>query len=163
MMSSVIIGIDPGPTHSAYLQLRDGKIHDHAKLENSILLDIIGSLHPAIGTRGQDRLVAVEFLQSFGMPVGKEVFETAYFIGRIQQVASDCKVRLAPVYRKEVVLHHCQSPRAKDANVRQAMLDRWGPQGTKKAPGATYGISADIWSALAIATYAMDCEVDDNE
>jgi hypothetical protein len=41
--------------------------------------------------------------------------------------------------------------KAKDANIRQALIDKIGPQGTKKDPGPTYGISKDVWSALAIA------------
>lgn len=155
----IIIGIDPGTVESAYVQLRNGKIHDHAKVENRHLLDVISSLDLPYHWGDGGRMIAIEFLQSFGMPVGKEVFETAYLIGRIQQCAIDRKVEVLPVYRKQVVLHHCGSPRAKDANIRQAMLDRWGPQGTKKTPGPTYGIKADVWSALAIASYALDQQV----
>ena len=150
----IIIGIDPGPVESAYVELLDGAITDHGKVNNGVLLRFAqtwDSIHKP-GTV----VFAVEFLQSYGMPVGKEVFETAYLIGRIQQCAIDRKIEVLPVYRKQVVLHHCGSPRAKDANIRQAMLDRWGPQGTKKTPGPTYGIKADVWSALAIASYALD-------
>ena len=59
-------------------------------------------------------------------------------------------------YRKQIVMHHCNDARAKDKNIRQAMIDRFGEPGTKKNPGGTYGISKDIWSALAIAAYALD-------
>jgi hypothetical protein len=60
------------------------------------------------------------------------------------------------VFRKDVKLHLCNSPRAKDANVRQALLDRLGPQGTKKAPGPTYGVKSHEWAALAVAVYGWD-------
>ena len=43
---------------------------------------------------------------------------------------------------------------AKDANVRQRLLDLVGPRGTKKAHGPTYGISGDEWAALAVAVTA---------
>jgi hypothetical protein len=60
------------------------------------------------------------------------------------------------VYRRDVKLHLCHSPRAKDANVRQALIDRLGPQGTKKNPGPTYGMKSHLWAALAVGVYAMD-------
>jgi len=46
--------------------------------------------------------------------------------------------------------------RAKDANIRQALLDLIGPQGTKKTPGPTYGIKSHTWAALAVAVYAAN-------
>ena len=67
------------------------------------------------------------------------------------------------VYRKDVKMHLCGSMRAKDTNIRQAIIDRYPasgggkcPQiGTKKEPGPLYGVSKDIWSALAVAiTYS---------
>jgi hypothetical protein len=44
--------------------------------------------------------------------------------------------------------------RAKDANIRQALIDKIGPQGTKAQPGPTYGIKSHSWAALAVAVYA---------
>ncbi len=41
-------------------------------------------------------------------------------------------------------------------NIRQALIDRFGPPGKKKAPGATYGLSGDMWSALAVAVTFTD-------
>jgi hypothetical protein len=55
-----------------------------------------------------------------------------------------------------VKLHLCNSPRAKDGNVRQALIDRVGPQGTKKGQGPTYGIKSHEWAALAVAVYGWD-------
>jgi hypothetical protein len=46
--------------------------------------------------------------------------------------------------------------RAKDANIRQALLDLIGPQGTKAQPGPTYGIKSHTWAALAVAVYAAN-------
>ena len=66
------------------------------------------------------------------------------------------------VYRTQVKLHICGTARAKDSNVRQALMDRYGSTrelaiGKKKTPGPLYGFSADMWSALAIAlTYKED-------
>jgi hypothetical protein len=46
--------------------------------------------------------------------------------------------------------------RAKDQNIRQALIDRLGPPGTKKNPGPTYGVTSHMWSALAVAVTAHD-------
>jgi hypothetical protein len=92
-------------------------------------------------------------IASYGMAVGKEVFETCVWIGRFVEVA---RVEPRLVYRRDAKLHLCHSPRAKDANVRQALIDRLGPQGTKKNPGPTYGMRSHLWAALAVAVYAGD-------
>jgi hypothetical protein len=65
-----------------------------------------------------------------------------------------------------VKLHLCGTNKAKDANVRQALLDmfpRTGggavPQvGTKKEPGPLYGISTHAWPALGVAITALGRE-----
>jgi len=58
-----------------------------------------------------------------------------------------------------VKLHLCGSARAKDTNIRQALIDRYGGSaaiGKKAAPGPLYGVSKDVWSALAVAVTAAD-------
>jgi hypothetical protein len=64
------------------------------------------------------------------MPVGAEVFETIYWSGRFAEaygVEHDARIT-----RIDVKMHLCHSPRAKDGNVRQALIDRFGKPGTKK-------------------------------
>lgn len=65
----------------------------------------------------------------------------------------------SPLPRRAVKLALCGDSRAKDANIRQALIDRFGGSaaiGRKAAPGPLYGISRDVWSALAIAvTYTI--------
>ena len=57
------------------------------------------------------------------------------------------------IYRLDEKLNLCQDSRAKDANIRQALIDRFasgtpnGGKGTKKAPGWFYGFSDDVWQA----------------
>ena len=57
-------------------------------------------------------------------------------------------------------VHHCHSARAKDSNIRQALLDRFGGKdiavGTKADQGPLYGIKKDVWSALAIGVYHLE-------
>lgn len=94
-----------------------------------------------------DQLV-LEMVQSFGMSVGKEIFETVFWIGRFFQTAKGAANR---IYRKEVKSYLCGSMKAKDGNIRQALIELIGPQGTKKAKGPTYGVKADEWQALGVA------------
>jgi hypothetical protein len=93
----------------------------------------------------------IEKIACMGMAVGEDVFETVFWSGRFCQASWS----FDRVTRAEAKMHLCGSMRAKDANIRQALIDKLGPQGTKKNPGPTYGISKHLWSALAVAvTYA---------
>ncbi len=137
-----ILSIDPGTFDSAfvYWDAEKKEIIDKGILKN---LDILTYIQEAT----YDALV-IEAIASYGMPVGKEVFTTCIWIGRFWQ-ASHYPVHL--IYRKEVKSFLCGSMKAKDGNIRQALIDLVGPQGTKKAPGPTYKVHADEWSALALA------------
>jgi len=67
------------------------------------------------------------------MPVGKEVFDTCVWIGRFQQIALP-NVDTKFIYRKDEKMNICNSMKAKDSNIRQALIDRFGAVGTKKNP-----------------------------
>jgi hypothetical protein len=144
-----VYAIDPGPTQSAYVVWDGRQIFTKGIVLNEILLndlrtsrDYCCDLCP----------VAVEMIASYGMAVGKETFETCVMIGRIAELCHD-KRAFHRVYRKDVKMHLCQSMRAKDSNVRQALVDKHGLPGTKKAPGRLYGIGSHLWAALAVADY----------
>ena len=102
--------------------------------------------------------LAVEMIASYGMPVGREVFETCVFIGRLLQqwYQTHPPSTAQLVYRKDVKMHLCGSPRAKDAHIRQALLDKLGPVGTKKEKGPLYGVKSHAWAALAVAVTALN-------
>ncbi len=147
---SVILAIDPGPEKSAYVFL------DYAGgVSGEIVLneDIFRIFGIFSDTRNH---LAVEMIASYGMPVGKEVFETCVWIGKFIQAWGRPYTK---IYRKDVKLHLCGSPRAKDSNIRQALIDRFGGKekaiGTKKKRGPLYGFKSDMWAALSVAvTYA---------
>lgn len=103
--------------------------------------------------------VVIEGIESFGMAVGKEVFETVFWSGRFAEKAGV----FHRVFRKQVKLHLCGSMKAKDPNIRQALIDRFGGVegkakaiGKKAEPGPLYGIKSHIWSALAVAVTYSD-------
>ena len=71
---------------------------------------------------------------SYGMPVGKEVFDTCVWIGIYVQQAHELGKSTEFIYRKDEKMNICHSMKAKDSNIRQALIDRFGQVGTKKNP-----------------------------
>lgn len=150
---TILLAIDPGNEQSGFC-IYNGEIVEVSGIcQNEEMAQVIDA--------GAYDHLAIEMIASYGMPVGREVFETCVWIGRFIECYRDPDaVRL--VYRKDVKLHLCGSTKAKDANIRQALLDmfpRTGggktPQvGTKKQPGPLYGVSTHAWAALGVAVTA---------
>ena len=93
-----------------------------------------------------------------GMPVGRDVFMTVLWTGRFVQVWGDDST-VSMISRREVKLSLCGSSRAKDPNIRQALIDRFGGKetaiGKKASPGPLYGVKGHEWSALALCITYM--------
>jgi hypothetical protein len=85
------------------------------------------------------------------------VFETCYWTGRFAEAYGFGTARIT---RGEVKMHLCHTMKAKDTNVRQAILDRFGGKdraiGTKSSPGPFRGITSHLWAALAVAIVYHD-------
>lgn len=96
-------------------------------------------------------ILVIERIASYGMPVSETVFETVFWTGRFVEHAEGGRRQWDRITRKEIKLHLCNSLRANDAAVIQALKDRFGEKGTKKNPGLLYGIKGDEWQALAVA------------
>lgn len=157
-MAGLITAIDPGNQESAWITI-DNYFRPvrFAKQPNwHLILNIREGAFP-------DNVQAIEMIASYGMPVGAEVFETCVWIGRFQEAAtlSDGRSPVA-IKRHDVKMHHCHSAKAKDTNVKQALIDRFAPgernhgKGTKAEPGWFYGFYRDIWQAYALAVYVAD-------
>lgn len=149
-MSEVILSIDPGNSQSAWLLWDNTNkriLHSAISLNEPLLRD----LRRVDGPRGSANHLAIEMVESFGMAVGKEVFETVFWIGRFVEAWDAGQRPYTRITRKEVKMHLCGSMRAKDTNIRQALLDKFGEVGTVKNPGPLFGVKKDIWSALAVA------------
>jgi len=146
-----ILAIDPGPVQSAVVELSPNQKIIKACIEDNEW--VVKYLRSGWFSFEGCPYVAIEMIASYGMPVGAEVFDTCVWIGRYAEayVHSDLT---AFYFRKDIKLHLCGTTKAKDANVRQALIDLLGPPGVKKAPGPTYGIKKDMWAALALAIYA---------
>ena len=146
----MILAIDPGTTKSAYVFYGEGRVHDFGIRDNDddMIWVCNGESDWPIASH-----VAIEMVACYGMAVGREVFETCVWIGRFIQAFNGPHTK---VYRTAVKSHLCHSARAKDANVRQALIDKFGPGkeaaiGTKKKPGPLYGVTSHVWAALAVA------------
>jgi len=147
-----VLAIDPGNEQSAWVEWDGQTIRNHGKGPNADVLEVIPACNPDV--------LAVEEICSFGMPVGREVFHTCIWTGRFLQVAEYYNIPHELIPRREVKLYLCNSLRAKDSNVRQALIDKVGSQGKKACPGPTYGIKADEWQALGLAVTALQQELE---
>lgn len=156
---TAVLAIDPGYEVSAWVLFNGQRVLEHGIESNDLLahrlrnrLDQLN--HQAIGG------VVLEQIESFGMAVGREVFETVFWTGRFFEIA---RMTYGPVVermpRRTVKVHLCQSARAQDSNIRVALLDRFGGSaavGKKKTPGPLFGIKSHEWAALALAVTWWD-------
>lgn len=143
-----ILAIDSGNIESGYC-LMDSETYkplEFGKIDNEGILIKLKELE-------YDELI-LEMVASYGMPVGASIFETCVWIGRFIQ-ARKCP-NFEYIYRKEEKMNLCQSMKAKDSNIRQALIDRFGEVGTKKAQGWFYGFKKDVWAAYAVGTTYLD-------
>lgn len=154
-----LLSIDPGNTESAWV-LYDtdfGYPLQCAKQNNADVLDMIRMTVHA--PEHPDDLV-IEQVAAMGMAVGAEVFETVFWSGRFCEAWGHDFNR---VKRHQVKMHLCGNMRAKDPNIRQALLDRYGGRalaiGSKAHPGPLYRIKNDMWSALAVAVTFADTKL----
>jgi hypothetical protein len=164
-----VLAIDPGTTQSAWLLLDCCDDNHDARMPWPVLGHGIvpnDEMRRVIVEERYDAF-AIEWVQSFGMPVGAEVFETVAWIGVFEErCRATPRTGYAPIVamrrytRQQIKLHHCNSNKANDGTIRQALIDRFGGRiraiGTKKIPGPLNGIANDVWSALAIATKFAD-------
>ena len=152
-----ILAIDPGPTESAYCVI-DGDTYkpiEFGKVDNQTLLSLI-KIYSDYTYAELPLTLLIEMIASYGMPVGKEVFDTCVWIGRFIERGLDKFDNIEYVYRKDVKINLCNSLKAKDSNIRCALIDRFGIVGIKKNPGWFYGFKGDIWSAYAIGVTYLD-------
>jgi hypothetical protein len=158
----VILAIDPGNEQSAYAVLDEKTLKPmkYEKIDNYELAEIIRGYNES--SIVDTYKLAIEMVASYGMPVGAEVFETCVWIGRFLECAN-CFGERQKIYRKDEKMNLCHTMKAKDGNIRQALIDRFGPVGTKKNPGWFYGFSGDVWQAYAVGVTYADMQKDNRE
>ena len=147
----ILLAIDPGNVVSAYVFLDEAnyKILDYGYLGNEEFM------RKVVKSKYYDDMT-VEMIASYGMSVGESVFDTCVWIGRFLEAGEQLGIKTSRVYRKDVKMNLCQSMRAKDSNIRQALIDRFGGQGTAKKKGPLFGITKDKLAALAVGVTWVD-------
>ena len=144
----IVMGIDPGTTESAYAITNSNyEVIEAAKVDSSRLDSIIRELNPSV--------VACESIQSYGATVGREIFETCFWIGEYRHC---CKMSLIPFFlypRPEYAKSICGVSRVTDAVLRQSLLLRFGGDKKGEALHKLKG-SSDQRSASGVAVYHID-------
>lgn len=119
-MTTPILAIDPGPEKSGWVALGHGVMGDVC--ENDALRSML---------RGAgDCTLAVEMMHPRGQLLSKDGMRTLVELGRMLEAWGRDWI---DVTREEAKMHLCRDRRAKDPNIRQALIDLWG--GDRKAIG----------------------------
>ena len=159
-----VLAIDPGNRKSAYCIISADTLRplDFDILPNDQLRNYIRNLKFA-----EEDIAVVENLQSYGNLIGRDVLDTAVWIGRFYE----CLVRKTAaepyfIFRMEEKMHICKDSRAGDSNIRRALIDRFcdhdfrGGKGTIKNPDWFFGFKADIWAAYAVGLTLIETKLE---
>jgi len=164
----LVLALDPGPEVTGWVILNVGTaqvLYAGEDANPAVGAHLLWAADQYTGRTGEDpELVplVIEGLSCFGARVGQSVFETARWIGLFEEAYHGFGGQVAGrIFRPEVKLALTGATRAKDADVRRALLSiQWpGPRGggaeplvgTKKKPGPLYKVRGHAWSALAVA------------
>ena len=140
-----ILAIDPGTTDSAYVLMNDDytiKNRNFYKFKNELVLKNIKDIG---GIYDDGMTVVIEMVASYGMGAA---------------IDAGCPVHY--VFRMEEKMTLCHNSKARDSNIRQALIDRFARfdkkngKGTKKNQDVFYGFSKDIWAAYAVGVTWLD-------
>lgn len=150
-----IIAIDPGPIQSAYVIWDGTEIIATDISENNHLLKLI------IEYPHKHFPMVIEQVRSYGMPVGATIFDTVFWSGRFFQAWEGAAYQMP---RLEVKQYICHDSRAKDSNIRQALIDRFEPElkPRQRPKGVLKGLVKDQWAAMALAVTFWDKELKDD-
>ena len=151
-MRNGVLGVDPGPTESAFAlvsedQRGDPRVIRAGKVGNDSLIEQLRQYSPAH--------VAIESIQSYGMAVGRSVFDCCYFIGEVIRACKDAGIPFTLYPRPEYTRRICGVGKVNDAVLRQALLIRFGGDKRGEPLYALKG-NSDKRSAFAVAVYHLD-------
>lgn len=147
-MTPLVIGIDPGTKQSAYVAWDGEFVRELGTVENPALAKYL---------RTADRAACVVFesVESYGMNVGRSIFQTIFWTGRLFQIARDTigPKQVSRLPRRAVKKHLQLGPGAGDKDVRRALIRR-----LDRHPEQWHNLKSHQWSALAIAVTWWDTE-----
>lgn len=147
----IVIAIDPGPEVSAYVVWNGDRILEYENIANRDLLTHLVNARE----RGKPEVCAIEQVRGFGIMASDGLFDTCQWTGRFLQAFGEERTHLIP--RKAVSKHICGTGGiSHDKFIREALITRFGPPGTKAAKGMLYGVAGHLWAALAVAVTYWD-------
>jgi hypothetical protein len=142
-----ILAIDPGDIESGVV-IWDGSnvILTGVLLNTTLNVAILNGLYTY-------DIALIENLTHQGRAkVGREVFDTARYIGYLERCFENVNKHYRLISRNDVKMHHCRSSTAKDTDIVKALSKKY-PKGSVKSPGVTYLVRSHAWQALALATF----------
>ena len=143
----IVLGLDPGTEQSAIAGFDGTRIKADLWTNELLLTRLEDYDH-------EPMVLVIEQIRSYGMPIGAEVLDTVFWSGRFADRWSPRRFELLP--RQKVKLHLCGSPKAKDANIRQALIDRFGGPSSVRKGGPLYKVTQHKMAALAVAVTWWD-------
>lgn len=151
-----VLALDPGDTYTGYCFIDQETLRPirFGKEANHIVLLMV--------QLEAYNFLVIERVASYGMAVGRNVFETCEWVGRFSQAST---APVGYIYRQDEKLHICHGSRAKDANIRRALIDRFAKKdlktgkGTKKSPDWFYQFYSDVWAAYAAGITCIETEM----
>lgn len=176
-MKEYILGIDVSNKASAYclVELPSLKPIEFGFKEEDDMLDYVENI-----VCDDDKIIylAIEGLQNLGQVIGRDIFDTAYLVGRLYERAKlvpyldgyweytdICdRLILGHSYKDIKIIYRNQEKkvicgkvaRVKDKDIRRALIDKFAThdfnngKGTKNNPDWFFGFRADIWQAYGI-------------
>jgi hypothetical protein len=177
---TTILAIDPGDVWDGWVVLRDGDTVLDAGVTND--RDQMLRLARLLGQRcwwtpcgkafqglpevAVDAVVIENIEPRLGQTQGWEVFDTARYIGRMQEAFRPLPVELLTrsgvLGSLGIVTRRKRKTDPKvnaDAAVRYAMVHRWGGEETTKKGGPLHGVVSHAWQALAVAVVASEAVI----
>ena len=150
-----ILALDPGNTRTAWLRYdSETKLPvDFGYESNEDVRAKLKQEADNLPIFSDIDILAIEWISSYGMQAGQEIFMTCFWVGRFV----DCWTgKHMLIVRPDIKIHLCNNRSAKDKFVREALIFKFGQSaeeaiGNRKKPGPLYGIAGDVWSSLAVA------------
>ena len=142
----IILAIDPGSTQSGWCRLPITPGKEWCGVLPNV--DLIAAIRDVLFCT----VLVIERFACYGMTIGQETIDAIEWGGAFKQTSTAPVITL---FRREVKLAITGSPKANDAAIRQAIIDKFGGKenaiGSKSVPGPLRCVKADAWSALALA------------
>jgi hypothetical protein len=150
----LVLGIDPGQYESAFViyqpEAPEGPfVVAKYIVPNDVMLFKCCQIEASC--------LAIEMIEGFGKTVGQSTFETIFWAGRFAQ-AFKGSLGFEKIGRHAIKMNFCESRKARDSDIREALIHRFGGPAELKKGGKLHGFKSHLWSALAVAVTYCDHE-----